>query len=197
MDVRKDSGLSINTGNIINPRQFSANTNVIHTSTEQNRNLNSNSNFVGVPNRQRRVISRSNVCGNHNVKKKLTCLNTNAQSLQYKVAELRNVIEDKEAKVVAVTETWGQPWKEVSLEIIGFNNYKKNRGDGRRGGGSALYVSSELKSYACRELNNLPGDDAVWCWIRLTDDSKILVGCVYRAPRCSDENTAAIMNQIR
>ena len=38
--------------------------------------------------------------------------------------ELKQVIRENDVKVIAVTESWGQEWKEVSLEIEGFNMYK-------------------------------------------------------------------------
>ena len=94
--------------------------------------------------KRRKVISRSKVTQNSDIKKKLKCINTNAQSLQYKMDELKQVIKDNDVKIVAVTESWGQEWKEATLEIDGFVMYKKHRADGRRGGGCVLYVSQEL-----------------------------------------------------
>ena len=143
-----------------------------------------------------KIMSRRNVTNNKNIKSKIRCLNTNAQSLQYKIAELTHVIKDKEAKIITITESWGEEWKEALLEIGGFSMYKKHRTDGRVGGGCITYISQELKSYACKELENVPGDDAVWCWVKPTKDTKILVGCIYRSPSSTPENNEALMNQI-
>ena len=60
------------------------------------------------PNTTRRVISISNVTLNSNIKKKLKCLNTNAQSLQYKKDELVKIIDENNVQIAAVTETWGK-----------------------------------------------------------------------------------------
>ena len=95
-----------------------------------------------------------------------------------------------------MAESWGQEWKEVTLEIEGFNMYKKHRTDGRRGGGCVLYVSHELKSYACKELETVQGDDAIWCWVRLSNEARILVGCMYRSPTSTGANNTHFMNQI-
>ena len=146
--------------------------------------------------KKRKVISKSKISQDSNIKRKLKCINTNAQSLQYKMDELKQVIKDNDVKVVAVTETWGKEWKEATLEIEGFNMYKKHRTDGRRGGGCVIYVSHELKSYACKELDNMHGDDAIWCWIRLANEARILVGCMYRTPTSSRENNTYFMDQI-
>ena len=145
---------------------------------------------------QRRVISISNISLEANIKRKLKCLNTNAQSLQYKKDELVNIIDEYEVQIAAVTETWGKKWKEVTLEIKDYNIYRKDRVGGRQGGGCLIYVSKKLKSYACRELENLPGEDSVWCWVKLTNETKILVGCIYRSTSRNDANDEALMDQI-
>ena len=144
----------------------------------------------------RKVLSRNKISQPTDIKKKLKCINTNAQSLQYKMDELKQVIKENDVKIVAVTESWGQEWKEVALEMDGFNMYKKHRTDGRRGGGCVLYVSQELKSYACKELENVQGDDAIWCWVKLENKARILVGCMYRSPSSSEDNNNHFMNQI-
>ena len=54
----------------------------------------------------RRVISISNVTRNTDIKTKLKCLNTNAQSLQYKLDELEDIITNYDVQVATITETW-------------------------------------------------------------------------------------------
>ena len=144
----------------------------------------------------RKVLSKNKISQSNDIKKKLKCINTNAQSLQFKMDELKQVIKENDVKIVAVTESWGQEWKEATLEMDGFNMYKKHRTDGRRGGGCVLYVSQELKSYACKELENVQGDDAIWCWVKLENKARILVGCMYRSPNSSGENNNQFMDQI-
>ena len=61
------------------------------------------------------------------------------------------------------------------------------------------YVSQEVRSYSCRELENEPGEDATWCWIKPSNEAKILVGCIYRSPtrtNTSDENDNALLRLI-
>ena len=156
-----------------------------------------NQTSINEPNVTRRVISISNVTQNSNIKKKLKCLNTNAQSLQYKKNELEKLINEYNVQIAAVTETWGKQWKEVTLEIKDFNIYRKDRVGRRQGGGCLIYVNKDLKSYACRELENLPGEDSVWCWVKLTNETKILVGCIYRSTSSEDANNELLMNQMR
>ena len=123
-------------------------------------------------------------------------MNTNAQSLQFKMNDLKSRIEDKGAKIIGVTETWGQEWKEATLEMEHFNSFRKDRTDGRRGGGCIIYVSNELKSYNCNELKNMPGDDSAWCWVRLTNKTRLLVGCIYRSTSSDQRNNELLMRKI-
>ena len=110
--------------------------------------------------------------------------------------ELKQVIKENDVQIITITESWGQPWKEATLEIDGFTMYRKDRIDGRKGGGCIIYISRELKSYNCRELENSQGDDAIWCWIKLTNETKILIGCMYRTPSSNEDNNVHLMNQI-
>ena len=106
------------------------------------------------------------------------------------------MIREKDVQIGAVTETWGQEWNEVKLEIENFNMYKKDRIDGRKGGGTLIYVSRELKSYPCRELDNVPGDDSIWCWVKTNKKARILVGCIYRSCSSTPANDELLMNKI-
>ena len=63
---------------------------------------------AGSANNQRKVISISNVSLSSNIKHKLKCLNTNAQSLQYKLEELKRIIAEKDVQIVTISETRGQ-----------------------------------------------------------------------------------------
>ena len=131
-----------------------------------------------------------------NIKKSIKFLNTNAQSLQYKISELAAKLNHEEIQIAGITESWGQEWNEAILSIKGYQDYRKNRKDGRRGGGCILYVSEDLKSHPCRELQNMPGDDSVWCWIKPGKEARILVGCIYRSTSSTTENNELLMQKI-
>ena len=110
--------------------------------------------------------------------------------------ELKQVIKEKNVQVITITESWGQQWKEATLEIDGFTMYRKDRNDGRKGGGCIIYISKELKSFTCKELEHTQGDDTIWCWVKLTNETKILIGCMYRTPSSTNENNKNLLNQI-
>ena len=54
---------------------------------------------------------------NSKVKKSIKCLNTNAQSLQYKIEELSEKMKTNEVQIASVTESWGQEWKEKTGQL--------------------------------------------------------------------------------
>ena len=145
----------------------------------------------------RERYSISNVANNTNICNKLKCATTNAQSLQFKMEELRKELLDKKIQIAAITETWAQNWKEAIYEVDNYSLYRKDRTDGRKGGGCALYISKKLKSFICREINDLPGNDSVWCWVKPTNNTKVLVGNIYRSPSSTDRNNTEIMEQIK
>ena len=111
--------------------------------------------------------------------------------------ELKSELNDKNILIASITETWAQEWKSTVYEVDGFTTYMKNRENGKKGGGCALYIRNNLKSYACKEMENMPGDDSIWCWVKPTNDTKLLVGSIYRSPSSSDTNNQNIMNQIK
>ena len=78
--------------------------------------------------------------------------------------------------------------KDSIFDIEGFTSYRKDRTDGRKGGGCALYVNKKLKSFACQQLKNLPGDDIVWCWVKPTNETMFLVVNIYRSPTSTAAN---------
>ena len=88
------------------------------------------------------------------------------------------VIENFKPKIIAVTETW---FKNTSItNIDGYTLYRKDRSDGRRGGGVCLYIDNFIDSY---ELNdpgiNICKLEQIWSVIYFGND-KYLIGCIYR-----------------
>jgi len=84
----------------------------------------------------------------------------NATSLDNKLDEFKVVVDTYGPQIVAVSETW---FKSISIvNVKGYNLYRKDRGDGRRGGGVCLYISESIDSF---ELS-----DAGFNLSKITDD---------------------------
>ena len=133
---------------------------------------------------------------NENGNNFLRGMNLNATSLENKIDELRLLCKTQTPHIVAITETW---FKNTSLsQIDGYTLYKKDRNDGRRGGGVAFYVDSSINSYESNEKNfkncNI---EHIWVIIERGKD-KYLLGCIYRPPDLIDlAEIETIFNQVK
>ena len=74
-------------------------------------------------------------------------MNINAQSLKYKMDELRNIVKEHKPDVVGVTETWANSsMGEATFQLEGYNIYRNDREDKtyKHGGGTLLYINKKL-----------------------------------------------------
>ena len=57
-------------------------------------------------------------------------MNINAQSLKYKMDELRNLVKEHKPHVVGITETWGNTQiGDATFQLEGYNMYRNDRED--------------------------------------------------------------------
>ena len=62
-------------------------------------------------------------------------------------------------------------------------NYTMYRSDrvGREGGGTILYVRSNIEQRVCRAMDRHEFESSAWCWVIEKGGKKILVGSIYRS----------------
>ena len=85
--------------------------------------------------------------GSSTEKRGLRCLGFNARSVVSKMLDLFYIVDVLRPDIVGITETWADDTvSDVELGIAGFDLYREDRGNGRRGRGVALYVKSSLQS---------------------------------------------------
>ena len=122
---------------------------------------------------------------------KLKCWYTNATSLNSKFSEFEARIYTENPDVVMVTETWWQLGSLVQLDD--YTLYRCDRE--ARGGGVAIYIKSNFLSREASMsfLNNL--EEQVWCEVNVGKEN-ILVGCIYRAPNATREESLFIHTTI-
>ena len=81
----------------------------------------------------------------------------NARSLRNKINDLRDFVKAKHPKIVSVTESWGKDWmSDGSLSLEGYIMYRSDRKGSTgetRGGGTILYVRSDVEQRSCKALN--------------------------------------------
>ena len=105
----------------------------------------------------------------------LKCMYLNATSLDNKLDEFRVVIDSYCPQIVAVSETW---FKNNSIaNVNGYNLFRKDRSDGRRGGGVCLYIDERIDSFELSDAGfNLSKIEQIWAVVYFGKD-KYLVGC--------------------
>ena len=109
-----------------------------------------------------------------------------ATSLDNKLDEFKVVVDTYGPQIVAVSETW---FKSISIvNVKGYNLYRKDRGDGRRGGGVCLYISESIDSFELSDAGfNLSKIEQIWAVVYFGSE-KYLVGCLYRPNDFVDMN---------
>ena len=102
----------------------------------------------------------------------------NTTSLENKFDEFNLLVDTYHPQVIAVGKTW---FKIISIvNLNGYNLYRKDRNDGRRGGGVCLYIDRTIKSLELSDaVFNLGKIEHIWATVYFKND-KYLVGCIYR-----------------
>jgi hypothetical protein len=124
----------------------------------------------------------------------LTCLYTNATSLNNKFDDLIEEINSNKADIVMISETW---WTSNSVtNIKGYTLFRMDRRDGR-GSGVCIYIKEDIKAYEVSEkcLNN-PNVEQIWCVVELGLE-KVLCGCIYRTGVSDLNNCGDIIKSIK
>ena len=57
-----------------------------------------------------------------------------------------------------------------------------------------MYVHESLPTVMCESLMNFQIDDSLWCVTTLPNNSKLLIGVVYRSPSSNEANDSKLVN---
>lgn len=113
-------------------------------------------------------VEKDKNCENGNVVNKgqrgeqdIKCYYTNAQSLLNKKGELQALVEEKDIKIVGITETWGTSDRgDAEYQLDNFVLYRKDKTQ-RRGGGVMLFIHESLVSTPAVELNQMEFEEMI------------------------------------
>ena len=123
----------------------------------------------------------------------LSCLYTNATSLNNKLDELIIEIINHQASIILVSETWWS--KESATNINGFNLFRSGRTI--KGGGFCIYIKNNIKSYGVNdEYLNSSKIEQTWCIFEVGSE-KIICGCIYRTGISTLNENLDIINSIK
>ena len=106
---------------------------------------------------------------------------------QTKLVEISNYCDQNNLDIIAITEillkfSLFQP-DEKNYSLDGYDLFISNLSQGR---GCAIYVKDYLAATKVSFECNF--NDSVWCQIKLKNNDKLVIGCVYRSPNSTMEN---------
>lgn len=100
-------------------------------------------------------------------------------------SRISNSKPDDKPHLVFICETHFNGDKSVS-NLAGYQCFRKDRSDGRSGGGVCIYIANCIKATTDELPRELMASDVeqIWCVVHLGSE-KILVGCIYRPTNSS------------
>ncbi|CAL4075816.1 unnamed protein product [Meganyctiphanes norvegica] len=130
----------------------------------------------------------------------LTCIYTNAQSLNNKFDEFKARVNIMKPHIIGISETHGKRDSLFSLEDYNYKLYNKDRRHGSNGGGGVLiYIHESISSCPIadsEEISNHRFTEHVWCLINLKNNEKCLIGCIYRRPSHTEANNELLLDLL-
>ena len=117
----------------------------------------------------------------------LSVIYTNADSIRNKMDEFQNLVKNNKPHLIAITEFYPKSYKydliEAELKLPDYNLIRNRQEINSRG--CAIYLHKDLEMSEV-EIHS-PHKDAIWCEIKLVQNDKLLIGCLYRSPGMTDQ----------
>ncbi len=82
----------------------------------------------------------------------------------------------------------------ASIQIKGFELFT-NIEDEENIRGLSLYISNNLKVEEAK-FSTISKEN-MWCTLKLKDNDKLLLGCIYRSPSTNNDNTQSLCNLLQ
>ena len=122
------------------------------------------------------------------------------QSLTGKMHELLGRIENHKPDIIMLNEIEPKvkkdPVKQIKDSEISIPNFEMFLNKDRRRG-VAIYIDKKLHPRDCTNDINENFNECVFCEFEGKNEEKILVGCMYRSPNSSQENTEAMIKTLK
>ena len=128
----------------------------------------------------------------------IKCFYTNAHSLRNKKDELISYIINENLDIICITEAWvneevyGDSFQEYEIDGYSFYLYQRR---GKKGGGVALYVKSNIQSVLMTDIKANVDVESVWIDI-LAHNKSYRIGAFYRPPNQSHELDMEMAQEI-
>ena len=123
---------------------------------------------------------------------------TNADSLLNKRKELEVHIQRAQPLSIGITEVKPKNAKfDVQLCELALDGYELTSNVHEAGRGVALYLHNSLKATRSIVNDTIGFTESIWAEVRLPDEDRLLVGCVYRSPSSNDINNDKVCQLMR
>ena len=115
---------------------------------------------------------------------------SNSRPLVNKIDELSGTVSLLSLDIVVITETWLSPYVSNSaINLNGFSIFRRDRRDGRRGGGVCVYVNDRMPVVHLKELSH-PEVESLWLLIKPSRLPRginyIILAAIYHPPKSDD-----------
>ena len=115
---------------------------------------------------------------------------SNLRSLVNKIDELSGTVSSLSLDIVVITETWLSPnVNNSAINLNGFSIFRRDRRDGRRGGGVCVYVNDRMQVVHLKELSH-PEVESLWLLIKPKriprGFNSIILVAIYQPPKSDD-----------
>ena len=116
-----------------------------------------------------------------------TFISSNVDSYLNKREEIAALIEEKKPKLIALQEIKAKRQKKLIKSEYSIPNYDLFINKDPRLG-VAIYAHKSLNAIECEVLNDDAFQESVWCSFETSLKERVLIGCIYKSPTCTDEN---------
>ena len=109
----------------------------------------------------------------------------NVNGLLSKIHDVKVLLIALKLDILAISETHLQcRTKDEDIYIPGYKIARRDRTDGRKGGGSLIYFAEDLNAFDSSDLTSDSSLEATWIDLSL-HSQRLLIGSIYRPPDCS------------
>ena len=109
----------------------------------------------------------------------------NVNGLLSKIHDVKVLLIALKLDILAISETHLRcRTKDEDIYIPGYKIARRDRTDGRKGGGSLIYFAEDLNAFDSSELTSNSSLEATWIDLSL-HSQRLLIGSIYRPPDCS------------
>ncbi|XP_069107263.1 uncharacterized protein [Argopecten irradians] len=123
---------------------------------------------------------------------------SNVDSLLNKRQELKTVVDQENPSIIALTEILPKNnpgnLNPCEFNIDGYDMFTVSLETGR---GVVIYIKSNLKGDIEEHLMQSNFSEAIWCTLSLYKSQKLVIGCIYRSPSSSTENSLELNKAIQ